>query len=753
MNVKNFEFNSLSIVSLNTRGLRDLTKRKALFLYCRKMNVDLILLQETHSCENDVRFWKSQWGDRAYFSHGSNHSAGVITLINKFKGDIVESLASTEGRWVILVTKLDNAVFIIVNIYGHNLTSVNKAFISLLQIKIEALKNKYHQAFVIFAGDFNEVLDNSYDRYPPKMSRSNDIIYTLCDYLQITDAWRHFHPDVKEYTWSNNLQTYKSRIDFFLVSQQLLQFVFDVSHQYAPFSDHLAIRLVLQTNRKENTLRGYWKLNNNLLNDKIFNSQIKHLANEIFSNCVSKSHAADWDYFKFKARTLAINRSKALRVVNASKEANLLNNINALIRKENLSVQEITQLKSCQLELDQLYIEIVKGAFVRSRAKWIEQGEKNTSFFFSLEKRNFKRKSISALQINNSLSKNQEDIGNFISNFYRNLYSLDSHASQNGSYLQQIENYIPQISNEFKVLCEAPISLNEIRDAMKLMKKGKSPGSDGLTLEFFIHFWEFLEQPFLLMLQECLENETMTPTMKQGVISLIPKPDKDPTIIDNWRPITLLNFDYKLLASIFAKRLKRHLHYIINETQTGFIKGRHISCNTRLVLDLIDYKNEIDSDAIILFLDFYKAFDTVKHEFLLDSLKAFGFPLKFLNVVQMLYKDINSCVILNSCTSPRFPVLRGIRQGCPLSPFLFLFVVETLSIDILHNNNLVGINIFNREIRISQLADDTTLFLKDKDQVSPVLTIINAFSDASGLKLNLLKCEIICLYDTLDAKI
>lgn len=69
---------------------------------------------------------------------------------------------------------------------------------------------------------------------------------------------------------------------------------------------------------------------------------------------MSKSHAADWDYFKFKARILAINRSKALRVVNASKEANLLNNINALIRKENLSVQEITQLKSCQLELDQL---------------------------------------------------------------------------------------------------------------------------------------------------------------------------------------------------------------------------------------------------------------------------------------------------------------------------------------------------------------------------------------------------------------
>lgn len=116
MQMQDLEFNSLSTISLNSRGLRDLTKRKALFLYCRRINADLILLQETHSCESDVRFW-------AYFSHRSNHSAGVLTLINKFKGDIVESLISMDGKWVILVTKLDNATLIICNIYGHNLRS------------------------------------------------------------------------------------------------------------------------------------------------------------------------------------------------------------------------------------------------------------------------------------------------------------------------------------------------------------------------------------------------------------------------------------------------------------------------------------------------------------------------------------------------------------------------------------------------------------------------------------------------------
>jgi len=168
-------------------------------------------------------------------------------------------------------------------------------------------------------------------------------------------------------------------------------------------------------------------------------------------------------FFKFKARSLAINRAKALRVVNTDREANLLININDLIKKNNLAVKEISQLKTLQLELDQLYIDIVKGAFVRSRARWIEEGEKNTSFFFSLEKRNFKRKNISALQMNNSVSKHPDEIETFVTNFYRNLYSSDFQANQSESYLHQIKNYIPQISDDFKLLCEAPVSLIEIR--------------------------------------------------------------------------------------------------------------------------------------------------------------------------------------------------------------------------------------------------------------------------------------------------
>lgn len=141
----------------------------------------------------------------------------------------------------------------------------------------------------------------------------------------------------------------------------------------------------------------------------------------------------------------------------------------------------------------------------------------------------------------------------------------------------------------------------------------------------------------------------------------------------------------------------------------------------------------VTDDALILFLDFYKAFDTVEHAFMYDALRRFGFGPKFLKTVQTLYKDINSNVSLSNGTSPRFVIERGIRQGCPISPFLFLLVAELLNLYIVHCSNIEGIQITDRTILISQLADDTCIFLEDKRQVPIILETLKLFSDASGL--------------------
>ncbi len=129
------------------------------------------------------------------------------------------------------------------------------------------------------------------------------------------------------------------------------------------------------------------------------------------------------------------------------------------------------------------------------------------------------------------------------------------------------------------------------------------------------------------------------------------------------------------MASIFAKRMKNALNEIIDETQCGFMKGRHISSNIRLVIYLVQYSNLLNGDPLLLFLDFRKAFDSVSRNFIFDSLKLFGFGQYFIKRVKALYCGSNRSINLANRTS-RFEINRGIRQGCPISAFLFLVVAQ-----------------------------------------------------------------------------
>lgn len=147
-----------------------------------------------------------------------------------------------------------------------------------------------------------------------------------------------------------------------------------------------------------------------------------------------------------------------------------------------------------------------------------------------------------------------------------------------------------------------------------------APGSDGLTGDFYRHFWEdrkeLLHQVFLEIFETCI----LPPTMRHGLIISIPKPGKDPRFIENRRPITLRNSDYKLLTYIFTTRLQTGISNIIAETQSGFLKGRSIHNNIRLVMDIIKYRNQTEDDGFLFFLDFYKAFDSVEHPFIFQVL-------------------------------------------------------------------------------------------------------------------------------------
>ena len=260
---------------------------------------------------------------------------------------------------------------------------------------------------------------------------------------------------------------------------------------------------------------------------------------------------------------------------------------------------------------------------------------------------------------------------------------------------------------------EGKITRKEREIALKNMKNNKSPGSDGLPVEFYKTFWQELNPMLLDSLNSSYEVGELSPSQKRRILFLIFKKN-DKHMLKNWRPISLLNTDYKILTHVLANRLKVVIRKLIHTDQNGYIKGRNIAYNIRLIQDVIDYFENDNMEGAILFLDFQKAFDTVNHEFLFTVLEKFNFGKSYIKWVKTIYNKAESCLSNNGWTSKPFEIQRGIRLRCPLSALLFLLVVGILGDRIRKNtqNGLeVNIQNCNKYIQVTQLADDTTVIV------------------------------------------
>ena len=168
-----------------------------------------------------------------------------------------------------------------------------------------------------------------------------------------------------------------------------------------------------------------------------------------------------------------------------------------------------------------------------------------------------------------------------------------------------------KLSDQDANILEGEIKYPELAEALKNMKNSKTPGNDGFTAEFFKFFWIDLKRFILNLPNYGYKTGSLSVTQKQGIITCLPKPNKSPFYLKNWRPISLLNVIYKLASSVIASRLKNVLHKLIHEDQKGFIAGRFIGENIRLIYGILFETKQQEIPGLLLSVDFQQAFDSV----------------------------------------------------------------------------------------------------------------------------------------------
>jgi hypothetical protein len=288
--------------------------------------------------------------------------------------------------------------------------------------------------------------------------------------------------------------------------------------------------------------------------------------------------------------------------------------------------------------------------------------------------------------------------------------------------------------------CEGPLTHGECWTAISQMANGKSPGRDGLPAEFYKEFFPQFGSWFTNIANAQLAK-SLSSSQRLGIITLLPKKDSDKCLLSNWRPVSLLNTDYKIISKTLVNRLKKLANRFIGNSQNSAVPGRSIYDTLHLLRNVFDYCKARDFPCLAVSLDQAKAFDKVHHDYLFYVMEQMGIGPIFLSMIRQLYNDIYSKVLVNGFLTVAFKITRSVRQGCGLSPLLFNIAIEPLILSITQSLLFRGVPIpgSTAEERAVCFADDLTLLAQNEFSVGVALSLFEVYSKASGAEINVAK--------------
>ena len=727
------------ILLCNTRGAADLMKKRRMYQEFRLAGADIAIWTEVHVAQRDIDTFTRYFACcdlNCLISPGDGLSCGVVIMWKRSLGDSAVSLSSPNhynGRLLSTQVTLDDMPpFTLVGVYAPNDDRSRRDFFCSLPW------DEWCDSTII-GGDFNCITELG------DKSGGNDTRHCSSSvYLKaITYAHQLYDPVIalakqQEATWCDSHNHIKSRIDRFYCSGDILHSAIDVTTSPHALADHRQVLLTLDFASVERGI-GYWKLNSSLLRDANVVRMVRDYINDTsrvvpagVERLTAVHHISRYvlqqqgEFAAFVRRFELNSKIERLRKLEQSIDDN---------PADSTSWNDFASL-SQQINLERE--EQLEALCIRSRIRFRLEGERCNAFYMARAKAQKKATIIKSLN-SEDLNKPVEEIA---ADFYERLF--DERRSSYRARRKLLHNVQRKITPEMARALATPLTLKDIEGAIKGMANNKSPGADGLTVEFYKTFCNELA-PILLEAWEDANRKGQLPEeLRTGIIALLYKKG-DRSDIANYRPITLMPVSYKIYSKALANRLAPFMHKLIGEHQTGFIRGRDIRTNIIAAKLGAEFAKKNCEAAGILFFDFEKAFDRLNRSLIWGAMKKLGFPVEFIRWTQLLLRNSKARCLINGFLSRVFDVFSGIRQGCPFSPTGYALGAEPLQATIEAHPKIQGIRISGRSLRASYFADDTTGFPTSQMDIVMLMASIALFESGGGMKLNRKKCRFLCL--------
>jgi len=779
----------LQLAFVNVNGLGDQGKRHQLFQALQRSPYDLLLVAET-KCGSDAQAieWIQQgagpglpWTGGAHWNHGTSHARGVaiFTRAGLVMDDLQTDFQDAEGRLLRISWKdaFKNKWAAVV-VYAPVETGTQRPdFFSLEGPLCQALTAGDPAARVLVAGDFNCVEDLQADAVLQEGQQSTTRdkgapeLADLMDQAALKDAWRCKHPGGRAYTkmTRNGAGTTLGRTSRWYMPTEMCEgewiHAADIDSGVIP-GDHssVSVRIVSPTAPQQGS--GHWVLPHYMFSEPRFTETILDViaAAKADAEAAQLSAADRWDLAKLKIKAFSMQLSYDLKREKTATTRRLQATVRRLQKRLAQQHDEPTcvLLAAAEHALQQLDAEAAAQRTAAAAALWEHYGEQSTFFFhrLGLDPQDAipwtaVKDPATGQQVSLSSTAGRMQAGDILADYYDGAVATGlfatpaTDAAAATTLLNSIDKQLtqPQQQRCLGPDTDAAITELELEQAVKEAPRGKRAGSDGLPYEFYQYFWEDIKELVLAAFNEPFQSASADPTLsesqRQGLLYLIHKGHGKPRDTpDSYRPITLLNCDYKLVAKVMTHRFGGPADAVLDGTQTAFVPGRWIGDNVMFHMEEIDYLEATNQSGCILFLDFEKAYDRMSRSWIVACMERMSFPAQAIRWVQLLLKGTTGRVMFNGFFSRQFTVDSGVAQGSPLSPLLYAIAAQPLAAhlrQLQQTGQIDAIKLPDGSFvpPSQQHADDTSIHTATKQGGAAALDLaVEPFCQATGSRLN-----------------